>query len=169
MDGVKTPSANSGKQQFKTGAAAAKAMDGARKQAASPVDGQNRKQQNAQPKAWQGPNPITQRASSSMSNGADKTPPKTPPQTQKNSGDANADKHAHDRLLYLLANFAGQDATLTLKNGEQFSGVFSGGSFDSPSKSQYVLKMVKRTKLPSQQQMNGDTELSAEYIGEGED
>ncbi|KAI7516116.1 hypothetical protein KC316_g21217, partial [Hortaea werneckii] len=86
MDGVKTPSANSGKQQFKTGAAAAKAMDGARKQAASPVDGQNRKQQHAQPKAWQGPNPITQRASSSMSNGADKASPKMPPQTQKNSG-----------------------------------------------------------------------------------
>lgn len=65
-----------------------------------------RKQQNAQPKAWQGPNPITQRASSSMSNGADKASPKLPPQTQKSSGDANADKHAHDRLLYLLANFA---------------------------------------------------------------
>lgn len=41
-----------------------------------------------------------------MSNGADKASPKLPPQTQKNSGDANADKHAHDRLLYLLANFA---------------------------------------------------------------
>lgn len=41
-----------------------------------------------------------------MSNGADKASPKMPPQTQKNSGDANADKHAHDRLLYLLANFA---------------------------------------------------------------
>ncbi|KAI6800854.1 hypothetical protein KC361_g2108 [Hortaea werneckii] len=169
MDGAKTSSANSGKQQFKTGGAAAKAMDGARKQAASPVDGQNRKQQNAQPKAWQGPNPITQRASSSMSNGADNASSKLSPQTQKNSGDSNADKHAHDRLLYLLANFAGQDATLTLKNGEQFSGVFSGGAFDSPSKCQYVLKMVKRTKLPAQQQMNGDTELSAEYIGEGED
>jgi len=63
-----------------------------------------RKQQ--PPKAWQGPNPITQRANSSMSNGTEKPLPKLPPQAQaKSNGDSHAEKHAHDRLLYIIANF----------------------------------------------------------------
>lgn len=42
MDGVKSPPPGSGaKQQFKS-SNTGKALDGARKQAASPVDGQNR-------------------------------------------------------------------------------------------------------------------------------
>lgn len=63
----------------------------------------------------------------------------------------------------------GYDATLTLKNGEQYTGVFSGGSFESNSKHQYILKMVRRTGLPTNQQVNGDLGSSEEYIGEGED
>lgn len=64
-----------------------------------------RKQQ-APPKAWQGPNPITQRASSTLSNGTEKPLPKLPPQAQsKSSGDSHAEKHAHDRLLYIVAHF----------------------------------------------------------------
>ena len=63
----------------------------------------------------------------------------------------------------------GTDATLTLKNGEQFTGVFSGSSTESANKSVYILKMVKKTRLASQQQINGNTELPDEYIGEGED
>lgn len=58
---------------------------------------------------------------------------------------------------------------MTLKNGEQFNGVFSGSSLESPAKSVYILKMVKRTRLASHQQMNGNSELPDEYIGEGED
>ena len=63
----------------------------------------------------------------------------------------------------------GYDATLTLRNGEQFTGVFSGGSFDSNAKNQYVLKMAKRTRLPNHQQANGVTDVAHEYIGEGQD
>lgn len=69
----------------------------------------------------------------------------------------------------MLTVTQGQAATLTLKNGEQFTGVFSGGSFDSTSKNQYILKMVKRTRLPSHQQVNGTTDIPDEYTGEGED
>ena len=68
----------------------------------------NRKQQPPPPKAWQGPNPITQRASAVIANGAEKPLPKTPssqqPQT-KSTTESNADKSAHDRALYLLASF----------------------------------------------------------------
>ena len=58
---------------------------------------------------------------------------------------------------------------MTLKNGEQFTGIFSGGSFDSNSKHQYTLKMAKRIRLPTHQQINGTTELPDEYAGDGED
>ncbi|KAK5114992.1 hypothetical protein LTR85_010030 [Meristemomyces frigidus] len=170
MDGVKSPSVSNvagSKPQLKSNG---KGLDGARQQAASPVNGQNRKQQPPQPKAWQGPNPITQRVNSSTPNGTEKPLPKLPPQAQgKSSGDSLADKHAHDRLLFLVAHFTGEDATLTLKNGEQFTGVFSGGAFDSASKNHYVLKMVKRTRLPSHQQVNGTIEMPDEYAGDGED
>lgn len=67
----------------------------------------NRKQQPPQPKAWQGPNPITQKASAVIPNGTEKPLPKPPssqPQT-KNTAESNADKHAHDRALYLIASF----------------------------------------------------------------
>ena len=57
---------------------------------------------------------------------------------------------------------------MTLKNGEQFAGVFSGGSFE-PNKCHYMIKMVTRTRLPRDQQVNGASELPIEYIGEGED
>ena len=58
---------------------------------------------------------------------------------------------------------------MTLKNGEQFTGVFSGSSLESSAKSVYILKMVKKTRLASHQQTNGNTEPLDEYIGEGED
>ena len=161
-----------------------------------------KQQQPPQPKAWQGPNPITQRASTANvpngTNGAEKPLPKTPAASQSQpsqqmksaAAETNGDKHAHDRALFLLANCTvrsfhvaslksnrryadhwsqGLDATLTLKSGEQFTGVFSGGSFESTAKHQYILKMVKQTRPPSQQQTNGATETPSEYVGEGED
>ncbi|WPH01171.1 Hypothetical protein R9X50_00400700 [Acrodontium crateriforme] len=149
----------------------AKALDGARRQAASPVDGQNsRKQQPSQPKAWQGVNPITARPAASTPNGIEKPLPKLPPTLSdgKSNGDANTHSRASDRLYHLFANIIGTDVTLTLQNGEQFTGVFSGASLDPPSKSKYVLKMTKRTRLPTHQQSNGTTELSDEYTGEGD-
>ncbi|KAK6431811.1 poly(A)-binding protein binding protein [Oleoguttula sp. CCFEE 5521] len=164
-------SAGSKPQQSKSGSNG-RALEGTRKQAASPVDGQNKKQTSQPPKAWQGPNPITQRASnqSSMQNGTEKPLPKLPPQSPAGApSDTHVEQHAHDRLLFLLAHSTGTDATLTLKNGEQFSGVFGGASLESASKSVYILKMAKRTRLPSTQQVNGERSLPDEYTGEGED
>jgi hypothetical protein len=156
-----------------------------------------RKQTPTPQRAWTGTNPITQRPtnSPSLANGSDKSQPKFPSQPQqKGTADSFSDKQASERLSYLLAHctvrltpkltvahmpfepFAdvniyiqGTDATLTLKNGDQFSGVFSGSHINSSAKNVYTLKMVKRTRLASQQQTNGNTELSDEYIGEGDD
>ena len=65
----------------------------------------HRKQSTPQPRAWQGPNPITQRAASGMTNGTEKPLPKLPPQPHDSPNPlGNADKHAHDRLLFAIAN-----------------------------------------------------------------
>lgn len=64
--------------------------------------------------------------------------------------------------------FQGLSATLTLRNGEQYTGIFSGGSPDA-SDSRYTLKMVKRLSAGGQQQSNGVAEVSDEYVGQGED
>ncbi|KAK5110100.1 hypothetical protein LTR62_006234 [Meristemomyces frigidus] len=174
-DASRSSSTNSSapKQSFKGGSNAAKALDGARKQNGSPVDGQNRKQQqSAQPKAWQGTNPITQRPSSSMTNGTEKPLPKLPQHAQQvhhgGKAEKSADKHAHDRLLFAVANCMGLEATLTLKNGEQYSGVFCGGSFES-SRSKYTMKMVRQTRTQGDPHVNGNTDSQVEYVGEGED
>lgn len=58
---------------------------------------------------------------------------------------------------------------MTLKNGEQFSGVFSGGVFESAAKSQYVLKMVQRKQRPGHPQANGMADAVSEYVGDGDD
>ena len=59
-------------------------------------------------------------------------------------------------------------ATLTLKNGEQFNGVFSGASLD-PADMRYILKMTKKVHPPAEQQSNGVTNSTIEYIGQGDD
>jgi hypothetical protein len=61
----------------------------------------------------------------------------------------------------------GKDATITLKNGEQYTGVFSGGSFEA-TKTLYVIKMAKQTQS-GHEQANGNSAVSAEYVGEGEE
>lgn len=62
----------------------------------------------------------------------------------------------------------GQDATVTLRTGEVFTGVFSGASLES-NEPRYILKMVKCANPPSQHQSNGVSDTSDVYIGEGED
>lgn len=57
---------------------------------------------------------------------------------------------------------------MTLKNGEQFAGIFSGASLEQ-ARPQYTLKMVKRTKSPSNEQANGNSELSDEFEGSGDE
>jgi len=55
-----------------------------------------------------------------------------------------------------------------LKNGEEYTGVFSGGSFDPSAKNQYTLKMARRTQSSTHQAANGIAGLSQEYVGDGE-
>jgi len=144
-------------------------LESARKQTVSPVDSQNRK--NSQlPRAWQGHNPITQRSSYSAasSNGVERTTKGMLPSQMKSTSDAHGDKHAHDRALFLFAQFVGKDATITLRNGEQFSGIFTGGIFES-TKTLYTLKMAKRTRLPLHDQTSTSDDSTAEFVGQGYD
>ncbi|UJO24152.1 PAB1-binding protein 1 [Fulvia fulva] len=161
MNGGDTSNATAASKHQLKSSSSAKALDG---------QGQHKKQQ--QPaNAWQnGRNPITSRNSSTTPNGTEKPLPKLPSQGQqlKSSTDLNADKHAHDRSMFLFAQFVGKDVSITLKNGEQYSGVFSAASLQS-TKTQYVIKMARRIAPASDGQVNGTTEHEPELIGEGSD
>ncbi|KAF2223639.1 hypothetical protein BDZ85DRAFT_112264 [Elsinoe ampelina] len=145
----------------------AKSSEDARKQSSTADDGSSSSRTTA-PKAWTtGTNPITQRPSGStpvngMANGHAQEHGKS--STKSNQ---SADKHAHDRLLFLYANFVGLDTVLTLKSGEQFEGVFSGATTQN-NEARYHLKMVRRLNAPSQQ-ANGSSASVGSFIGEGED
>ncbi|KAK7555732.1 PAB1 binding protein-like protein [Phyllosticta citricarpa] len=169
-NGKTSPSLSSGphKAQLKT-TTTAKAMDGTRKQSASPIDASQRKA--PAPKAWtSGTNPITQRSSNSpLPNGAvgaAKGPAGAKAMaTSKESTQSDNNQHAHDRMVYLISNFIGYEANVTLKNGERFTGIFSAPSLEQ-QEHRYVLKMTK--KLPSSSgQTNGAAEPHSEYCGAG--
>lgn len=74
---------------------------------------------------------------------------------------------ATSALSDILKQIQGLPCVVTLKNGDCFSGIFSGGSPDT-SDSRYILKMVKRTESRAQQS-NGVANNAEEYIGEGDD
>jgi hypothetical protein len=77
-------------------------------------------------------------------------------------------KHAHDRLVFLYSHFIGRTATITVKSGEQFVGLFSGTSAD-PSGPEYTLKMARRLKkatMDSNSTAQDDTEA---YLGRAPD
>ncbi|KAI9701453.1 MAG: hypothetical protein M1836_001508 [Candelina mexicana] len=159
----------SGKQQNKLNASS-KSVDGGRKGTASPVDGGQRRLPTQ--KAWtQGTNPITgQRPSThshqngnvsqTKSTGTAKTMAVTSRETN------TPDKHANDRLLFLLGNFIGLSATITTKNREKFEGIFSGASLEG-AESTYVLSMAKKSTSAGDGPVNGATpESNHAYIGE---
>ncbi|KAK5718957.1 poly(A)-binding protein binding protein [Elasticomyces elasticus] len=192
--------AKKGQQQQRGGAAAGKALDGQRKgsnasPAATAAGEGGRKQ-----KAWSGTNPtiLPQRSATPNGTSAEKPLPKLPSQAQQQQNNNNtkqqqtqpqpqqevngvADKHAHDRLLYVLGNCVGLDATIGLKSGEQFTGVFTGFS-SAANGGKYILSMVRRTHAAPPHQQNNENaqtnghatptptaESSEEFIGEGED
>ncbi|KAF2840636.1 hypothetical protein M501DRAFT_930469 [Patellaria atrata CBS 101060] len=145
-----------------------KPIDGTRKQSGSPIDGTQRKPPQ---KAWaHGTNPLTQRSSNSPSlNGTVNTPKsstntKSASTTSKESN--TPDRHANDRLLFLFANFIGLTSTITLKNGDKYSGIFSGSSQENPNDIRYVLKMVRRLSSANDQS-NGVRDEG--YIGNGDE
>ncbi|KZF25565.1 hypothetical protein L228DRAFT_266030 [Xylona heveae TC161] len=159
-----------GRPQLKS-TSSGRSLDANRRQAPSPMEATQRK--SPAPKAWaQGTtNPITQRPSNfNTSNGnAAQNKPANPPKTSNAvSKETNTpEKHANDRLVYLLANFMGLQSVITVKSGDKFSGIFSGASLDT-NESAYVLKMVKQIGFANNDRVNGATEHDT-YIGSGAD
>ncbi|KAF2740625.1 hypothetical protein EJ04DRAFT_424491 [Polyplosphaeria fusca] len=145
---------------------AGKGADGARKQAASPVEGGQRKPQPQ--KAWtQGTNPLIQRPSNvNNSNGVVNTPKPSQNSLALSGATASPNRHMSDRMMFLLAQLSGRPGNITLKNGEKYTGVLSGTSLD-PSEMRYVFKMVKRVQA-ADSQVNGATDISDDYVGVGD-
>ncbi|KAL6715035.1 poly(A)-binding protein binding protein [Lecanora helva] len=175
VNGGSNPEVNSpvtmpttGKQQTsKSTAGGGKALDTSRKQTSNPGDGAQRR--NVPPKAWTGLNPITQRASTpSHPNGAGPQPKSNNAKTSLNSDSRNNDQHTHERMLHLLGNFMGNTATIALKNGDVFSGIFFGANMETNDPA-YLLKMVQKTRPAGKAEANGVREESDGFVGVGED
>ncbi|KAF2004854.1 hypothetical protein P154DRAFT_425781 [Amniculicola lignicola CBS 123094] len=144
-----------------------KGADGARKQSGSPVDGGQRKP--SVPKAWtQGTNPLTQRSTNyNNSNGVNTPKPSQNAHLAFVGESPSPMKHLSDRMMFLLANLTGLPGSITLKNGERYTGVLSGTSLD-PSEMRYVFKMVKRVQPAGESHANGTSELADDYVGAGD-
>ncbi|KAB8269932.1 hypothetical protein BDV30DRAFT_177399 [Aspergillus minisclerotigenes] len=162
---VNASSQNSGSRPSLRSSANSKA-DGGRRQAGSPLDGGQRRS-NSQ-KAWtQGMNPITQRSSYSQQNGNMAQKQNAAPKpTSKESN--TPDNHAHDRLVFLATSFIGLAATITTKNGEKYTGIFSSSSLE-PSESSFVLKMVQRPTKQEQNRANGVSDATSPFLGSAPD
>ncbi|KIW05220.1 hypothetical protein, variant 2 [Verruconis gallopava] len=123
------------------------------------------------PPAWSRAsiNPVTQRASGSpvqngiKSNGTASSSSASnafKPHAAASAAPTPKDPSSAERLMFLFANFKGLNATLLLKNGDRYTGVFS-----SISNGQYIVKMAK--KLSAQgKQPNG---VNDEAAGAGPD
>ncbi|KAI9760308.1 MAG: Bud site selection protein 6 [Chaenotheca gracillima] len=141
-----------------------------RRQSGSPMDGAQRHPPSQ--KAWTSTNPMTQRSPAyTQQNGTPTQPRNSLP--AKNASSAmketnTPDKHANDRLMFLLANVIGLSASVTTKSGDNFEGIFSGSSFE-PNETAFILKMAKQTKHGSSTQANGVGETLVEYVGSGQE
>lgn len=67
----------------------------------------------------------------------------------------------------LIPCHQGLPATITLKNGERYSGVLSGTSLE-PNEMRYVFKMVKKLLPTGNAQTNGSGDVSDDYVGTGD-
>ncbi|KAL8775681.1 MAG: hypothetical protein Q9209_000177 [Squamulea sp. 1 TL-2023] len=154
------------KQQAKVNSTA-KGVDGPRKPVGPSNDANQRKP--VSQKAWQsGMNPITQRSTMPAAQNGNISQPKASSQKAgANMELGNADKHAHDRLVFLLANFMGLPASVTVKNGDVFSGIFFGSSFEN-NELACLLQMVQKVKASEKAEINGDHEINGDYVGHGE-
>jgi len=59
-------------------------------------------------------------------------------------------------------------ATVTVKVGDSFRGIFFGATIEGPE-SAYLLKMVQQIKSGSKGDVNGSQENSGDYVGAGDD
>lgn len=144
-----------------------KSGDGSRKPMGLPNEGTQRKPPQ---KAWQsGMNPITQRSNTPASQNGGISQTKQGSQKPSSGMDVgSADKHAHDRLLFLMTHSLGLSTSITVKSGEVFSGIFYGASFDGNDQG-YLLKMVQKIRSGEKAEANGNNEVHNDYIGSGED
>ena len=62
----------------------------------------------------------------------------------------------------------GLQTSVTVKNGDVFSGIFFGADVENHEPS-YLLKMVQQVRSSSKSEVNGNQEASGEYIGIGDD
>ncbi|KAL3480074.1 hypothetical protein BJX99DRAFT_46718 [Aspergillus californicus] len=74
------------------------------------------------------------------------------------------DSHAHDRILFLFASFIGLTTTITTRNGDTFTGIFSSSSLE-PSETSVTLKMTQRQSKQDQQRANGVSDVASPFIG----
>ncbi|KAI4174549.1 MAG: hypothetical protein LQ348_006362 [Seirophora lacunosa] len=145
-----------------------KGGDGARKPVGPSNEGAQRKP--TPQKAWQtGMNPITQRSTTPAAQNGNISQPRAAPQKPASNMElANADKHARDRLLFLMSHFMGLSTTVTVKNGEAFSGIFFGASLEGTDQA-YLLKMVQKVRSNDKVEPNGSPDACGDFIGSGED
>ncbi|KAI4164474.1 MAG: hypothetical protein LQ342_001787 [Letrouitia transgressa] len=155
-----------GKQQPKP-SLGNKNSDSNRKPTGVPSEGGQKK--TAPQRAWSGMNPITQRSTTpGQQNGSISQPRPGAQKTAVSQESNSADRQTHDRLLYLLGNFMGLTASVTVKNGDVFSGIFCGAAMEI-NESNYLLKMVQKIKSGVKTEANTVPELLNEYTGVGED
>ncbi|KAF1988034.1 hypothetical protein K402DRAFT_329278 [Aulographum hederae CBS 113979] len=144
----------------------------ARKQPTSPVEQGQRKPSVKNPSAWAQGNPITQRPSiPPTQNGVSSAPKSTNslrPMAAWGKETSGLERHANDRMTFLLASCTGLPCSITLKNGDRFKGLFSASTLDTVPVSRYVLKMVKEVKQEDTSQANGVSNDDGDYIGAGE-
>ncbi|GLA10155.1 hypothetical protein AnigIFM60653_001799 [Aspergillus niger] len=157
---------NPGTRPSLRSSASTKASEGGRRQSGSPLESGQRRS-NSQ-KAWShGANPITQRASYSQQNGnMSHKQSASPRPTPKESN--TPDNHANDRLVFLFASFIGLNATITTRNGDKYTGIFSSSTLE-PSDCSFVLKMVQRPTKADQNKPNGVSDVSSPYMGSAPD
>ncbi|KAK2737772.1 hypothetical protein FQN57_007420 [Myotisia sp. PD_48] len=143
-----------------------KGNDASRRQSGSPIDGAQRR--TPQQKAWNNPNISAQRASGpyTQQNGtASGKKPALPSNPITNKESNTPDLHAHDRLVFILTASIGHTTTITLKNGEKFTGIFSGATLE-PNETSFMLKMTQQF-IPDSEigQQNGISHEKSPYIG----
>ncbi|EGE06737.1 PAB1 binding protein [Trichophyton equinum CBS 127.97] len=147
-----------------------KGPDFSRRQSGSPVDGGQRRPSSQ--KAWtQNINPATQKPSNTypQQNGATSGRKSVVSPSPASKESSTPDQHAHDRLIFLLTAAIGSNVSLTMKDGEKFTGIFSGSTLES-NETILILKMARRpTSESDSAQSNGVSQNEPSYVGSGSD
>ncbi|EZF28158.1 hypothetical protein H101_08161, partial [Trichophyton interdigitale H6] len=123
-------------------------------------------------KAWtQNINPATQKPSNTypQQNGAASGRKSVVSPSPASKESSTPDQHAHDRLIFLLTAAIGSNVSLTMKDGEKFTGIFSGSTLES-NETILILKMARRpTSESDSAQSNGVSQNEPSYVGSGSD